>query len=119
MAKERLLECAFLIPIHGDRSLSDGKKHPRRAWVWLENSLEVFGGATRDTAFQEGWYRDRDTGERVEDLSRRYTVAVPRQGLAPLRTLLRVACGVFRQKCIYLSVAGQVEFVEGPSDEGS
>jgi hypothetical protein len=30
-----------------------------------------------------------------------------------LRSLLRKACGVFQQKCIYLSVAGYVEFVEG------
>jgi hypothetical protein len=26
---------------------------------------------------------------------------------------LRDACGIFEQKCVYLSVAGQVEFVGG------
>jgi hypothetical protein len=115
--QRQLLECTFLIPIRRDRNLSDGKRHNQAAWDWLENSLSEFGGATRDAALQEGWYLDPDTGGRVTDLSRRYTVAVSRKGMGPLRAVLREACSVFRQKCIYLSVAGQVEFVEGPSHE--
>jgi hypothetical protein len=50
----------------------------------------------------------------VYDQSVRYQVAVPRNEVARLRSLLREACRVFAQKCIYLSVAGYVEFVEGP-----
>lgn len=116
MARKRLLECSFLIPIRRDRNLSDGKRHKKVTWSWLEEALGVFGGATR-TPNQEGWYLDPDTGERVWDRSHRYIVAIPRARLKELRGLLREACVQFAQKCIYLSVAGYVEFVEGPSDE--
>jgi hypothetical protein len=34
-----------------------------------------------------------------------------------LRALLKAACATFHQKCIYLAVAGRVEFVEAKSDE--
>jgi hypothetical protein len=115
VARKRLLECSFLIPVRRDRNLSDGRAHATRAWAWLEDGLLQFGGATRDTGLYEGWYVDPDTGERVKDRSCRYVVAVPRKGLGRLRALLGEACTVFRQKCIYLSVAGSVEFVEGAS----
>jgi hypothetical protein len=110
VARKRLLECSFLIPIRRDRSLSDGRLHATTAW---ESGLEEFGGATRAVGLYEGWYFDPDTQERVQDLSRRYVVALPRRRIARLRALLRECCAVFRQKCIYLSVAGYVEFVEG------
>ena len=115
MAGQRLLECSFLIPVRRDRNLSDARLHSTRAWAWLERSLCEFGGATRDTGLYEGWYVDPDTGQPVKDRSRRYLVALPRRKVGRLRGLLREACHVFRQKCIYLSVAGCVEFVEGPS----
>ena len=38
-------------------------------------------------------------------------IAVTRRQIPELRRLLREACQVFQQKCIYLSVAGTVEFV--------
>jgi hypothetical protein len=113
--RKRLVECAFLIPIRRDRNLSDGRPHRRRCWRWLEEQLCQFGGATRDDALQKGWYLD--TGDPVRDDSRRYIVALARVDLGKLRVLLREACTVFRQKCIYLSVAGYVEFVEGSSHE--
>jgi hypothetical protein len=109
-----LIECTFLIPIHGDRGLSDGGPHPRTNWRWLHTGLLEFGGGTRDLELKEGWYLDPDTGEQVTDLSRRYTVALARNELRALRNLLREACMVFSQKCIYLSVGGHVEFVRGP-----
>jgi hypothetical protein len=111
---KRLLECAFLIPIRRDRNLSDGRLHRERAWNWLEEQLLVFGGATLATEVYEGWYVDPDTRKPVQDLSKKYFVAIPRAEVARLRSLLKDACAVFRQKCIYLSVAGQVEFVKGP-----
>jgi hypothetical protein len=115
VARKRLLECSFLIPVRRDRNLSDGRAHSTRAWAWLADGLTAFGGATRDTGLYEGWYVDPDTGERVKDRSGPYVVAVPREGVGRLRTLLAEACTVFRQQCICLSVAGSVEFVEGPS----
>jgi hypothetical protein len=66
--------------------------------------------------FYEGWYLDPDAGESVRDLSRKYIVAVPRARADELRRLIRQACGRFAQKCIYLSVAGRVEFVGGEGD---
>jgi hypothetical protein len=117
VAKKRLLECSFLIPFRRDALLSDGKPHLRSAWRWLEDSLLPFEGGSRDTAPTEGWYPDPDTGARVWDRSRRYVVAIARKRVDELRAVLAEACRVFRQKSIYLSVAGHVEFVEGPSDE--
>jgi hypothetical protein len=111
------VECSFLIPIRRDRNLADGRSHRTTAWAWLEEELCVFGGATRAPDLYEGWYLDPDTGERVRDRSRRYILAVPKSGLAKLRRLLRQACVKFAQKCIYLSIAGSVEFVQRPSHE--
>jgi hypothetical protein len=113
MARQKLLECAFLIPLRRDRNRSDGRPHDRQAWHWLDEHLYEFGGATRAGESYSGWYLDPDTGERVTDASTKYFVAVPRPGVVKLRALLRSACRVFRQKCIYLSVAGVVEFVKG------
>jgi hypothetical protein len=117
MARKPLVECGFYIPTHRDKNLSDGELHSAAAWEWLEDQLHEFGGATKATQLYHGWYVDPDTAERVDDLSWRYEVALPRRRLGRLRAILREACGVFRQKCIYLSVAGLVEFVEGPGYE--
>jgi hypothetical protein len=113
VAAAALVECSFLIPVRRDRILSDGKPHKPQTWLWLEEELLAFGGATRAPSLYPGWYLDRDTGEQVHDRSRKYFVAVPRAQRKDLRGLLRQACGKFHQKCIYLSVAGRVEFVEG------
>jgi hypothetical protein len=115
VAAERLYECCFLIPVRPDRLLSDGKLHRPQTWICLEHELLVFGGGTR-APDDDGWYLDPDTGEQVRDRSRKYIVAVPRARVPELRDLLGRACGKFQQKCIYLSVAGRVEFVEGGRD---
>ncbi len=116
MADKWLLECSFLIPIRRDKELSDGLPHERRAWQWLDDELLAFEGTTRALELYEGWYVDPDAGNRVRDLSRRYLVALERRGVIRLRRLLRQACLIFAQKCIYLSVAGLVEFVERPQE---
>jgi hypothetical protein len=112
LAAERLYECSFLIPVRRDRILSDGRPHRVQTWAWLEHALFVFGGLTR-APDHEGGYLDPDTGELVWDRSRQYTVALARVRVEELRALLREACRKFGQKCIYLSVAGRVEFVWG------
>jgi hypothetical protein len=111
-----LLECSFLIPVRRDAILSDGKLHAKKIWSWLGRELFVFGGMTRAPGLYEGGYLDPDTGQPVPDRSRKYFVAVPRARVGALRRLLRKACRKFQQKCIYLSVAGRVEFVEGEGD---
>ena len=95
--------------------MSDGRPHLPATWAWLEHELIDLGGLSRDPD-REGCYHDRDTGEVVWDRSRHYVVALPRTQVDELRRLLRQACRKFRQKCIYLSVTGKVEFVEGASD---
>jgi hypothetical protein len=37
--------------------------------------------------------------------------AIPTRVIEELRNVLRQACTVFQQKCVYLSVAGHVEFI--------
>ena len=116
MAARALLECSFLIPIRRDPNLSSGEPHRKKVWTWLEDELLAFRGATRAPQLYPGWYLDQDTGEPVRDRSRKYFVALPRAQVDELRRLLRKACHKFCQKCIYLSVAGRVEFVEGERD---
>ena len=117
MAEKPLLECCFLVPTRRDRNLSDGKPHSRAAWKWLDDQLFDFGGATRAIALFEGWYRDPETDKPVRDLSRKYFVALRRQETARLRSLLAEVCRVFQQKCIYLSIAGKVEFIREADDD--
>ena len=111
------MECSFFIPVVRDGNLADGEPHSTQSWEWLTDELwDRFGGATIAPGFYEGFYRDPDTGERVSDKSRKYIVAVADDRLSALRQLIAEACGVFCQKCIYLSIAGRVEFVEEEVD---
>jgi hypothetical protein len=113
VTKQLLLECSFLIPIRRDANLSDGEIHEPEIWDWLDNQLfEQLGGATVSPENCRGFYQDPDTGERVDDESTRYVVAVPEEKIDELRSLLSLVCARFHQKCIYLSIAGNVEFIE-------
>ena len=114
---ETLLECSFLIPERRDAILSDGELHAPETWEWLREELNSrFGGSTVAPGLQSGSYVDPDTKERVSDLSIKYTVAVAEAGLDELRGVLVAASVFFEQKCIYLSIAGRVEFI-GPPHE--
>lgn len=107
-----LAECEFFVPLKRDAILSDGELHATTAWEWLDNQLFVdFEGGTVAPGTYSGFYRDPDTGARVDDESRKFIVAVADDRLDDLRSLLRTACSVFQQKCIYLSISGRVEFV--------
>ncbi len=109
-----------MIPTHRDANLSDGELHSTEAWQWLDDELYArFDGRTIAPGLYEGFYRDPDTKGRVPDQSRRYIVAVRQSGVGDLRAVLALACGVFQQKCIYLSIAGQVEFIEAKPDESN
>ncbi len=111
MARKRLVECSFLIPLRRDKNLSDGKPHELQCWDWLEAQLAEFGGGSYSNATESGWYEDPDTKERVRDESWRHTVAVTSRQVRRLRALLADACEIFQQKCIYLRVGIHVEFV--------
>lgn len=108
-----LIECSFLIPLRRDGVLSDGASHEQMAWDWLnEEAFNQFGGLTQSHALYEGSYIDPDSHQQISDISRRFFVAIEETRLDALRTLLRGACVMFAQKCIYLSIAGRVEFIE-------
>lgn len=118
MTQDPLCECSFFIPRLRDAHLSDGELHEHDAWDWLDNYLYAcFGAGTAGPGWYRGFYKDPDTGERVDDESKKYTVALPKDDVNRLRALLSEACRVFHQKCIYLSVAGQVEFVKPTKHE--
>jgi hypothetical protein len=59
-----------------------------------------------------GFYQDPDTGQRVDDASYCFIVALPAKEVNGLRALLAAAAVIFAHKCIYLSVGGKVEFVQ-------
>lgn len=113
MGEQRLVECSFFIPLTGDADLSAGELHSVTEWEWLTEQLWVgFGGGTIPQCYYEGFYTDPDSGRRVSDQSRKFVVALPENKLDELRRLLQECCDVFRQKMIYLSIAGVVEFIE-------
>ena len=72
----------------------------------------MFEGWSRAPGLVEGVYKDPDTGQPVSDKSRRYVVVLPQRELDYLRRYLQEVGTIFKQKIIYLSVAGKVEFVE-------
>jgi len=112
MAKQRILECTFFIPICRDVNLSDGQLHSAEAWEWLDDELYLrFRGGTEAPGLYKGFYEDPDTLTRVPDESRKFIVAVGSSDVKVLRRLLAKAKIVFQQKCFYLSIAGEVEFV--------
>src|SRR5262245_14132474 len=102
--------------MRGDAMLSDGSLHARSAWSWLHQRLKsLFTGWTRAPGAFEGVWLHAGTGRYVADKSKKYTVAVAAKAVEELRNLLAEVCVKFRQQCIYLSVAGKVEFVEPKS----
>ena len=108
-----VIECSFLVPIRRDANVSDGELHIGAAWEWLDAVLfSSFGGRTIAPGLYQGIYTDPHTQAPVPDESRRYIVAVPETEVSQLRKLLAIACTIFQQKCIYLSIGGRVEFVE-------
>ena len=116
----RIMECSFFVPVRRDVNLSDGELHSTDLWEWLDDELfDRFSGRTIAPGLYDGFYRDPDTGDRVADESRKYVVAIGESQLDELRSLLSVACEKFHQKCIYLSTAGQVEFIEANENETS
>jgi hypothetical protein len=72
----------------------------------------------RDVESVPGEYVEDATKRIVRDESRRYTIAISRSKLEDLRRLLRSVANTFDQKAIYLSVAGEVEFVMPRSEDG-
>jgi hypothetical protein len=115
MVQDPLLECTFFIPVRRDENLSDGLTHDPETWDWLTTQLFIrFHGGTTAPGIYRGFYQDPDTHEQVADESYNYIVAIEESRVDELKQLLSAACALFQQKCIYLSVAGRVEFIGPP-----
>ena len=103
---------------------SDKITHQPIAWNLLVNEIRrVFpAGHTgpetfyRGDALVPGEYEEGPATPPIKDMSRRYILAIPEAKVNDLRLLLRMAAHTFDQLAIYLSVAGNVEFVT-PTDE--
>ena len=115
---ENLKECSFLIPLVRD---SDRRAHQPIIWkIFQDDMRKMFKGITgpetlyKDVEAIAGEYEDPDTKNPVRDQSRRYTVAIPPSDFEKLRSLLKQAAATFDQKTIYLSIAGEVEFIDRP-----
>lgn len=105
-------EHTFLIPkCRG----SDRVVHPTSAWEWLDDELIVhFAALSRIRPTVEGEYTSRRTGRREPDECVVYFLALTEAESDQLRAVLRRACVVFDQECVYLSVGGNVEFIDHP-----
>jgi len=115
--------CVFLVPVVRD---SDRKPHPSILWRRLQDVLvrlfEGIGGPETVLYYRTldpvaGSWSAGQGSDPVEERSRKYTVAVPRERVDELRALLRRAGNSFDQRVMYLEVAGYAELLEiGPED---
>jgi hypothetical protein len=116
--------CVFLVPVVRD---SDRKPHPPVLWRVLQDTLiRRFGAVTgpesvlyyRKTEPVPGMWFPGEGEEPVEDLSRKYTVAITARQVNELRALLRRAGNSFDQRVMYLEVAGYAELLEVRPEDG-
>lgn len=108
-----MVESHFLIPMRRDAEISDGQPHETEAWDWLNHQMQVgFDGWTRAPGYYHGVWKNPKSGQIIHDESRQYILAIPEIDGDKLRGLLKLACRVFAQRCLYLAIAGRVEFVE-------
>jgi len=104
--------CVLLVPVVRD---SDRKPHQPVLWRLLQDALlSTFGAVTgpeavayyRNPVAVRGAWSPGAGREQVEDLSRKFTVAVPEDRVDELRAILRRAGNSFDQRVMYLEVAG-------------
>jgi hypothetical protein len=113
MSAKALVECAFLLPIRRDAQMSDGKFHDPEVWDWLYKELtNRFSFLVRAPGLYERVWKRPETGELLREKSNKIYVAAKLDDLAILREFLAEACKRFHQKTLYLSVAGNVEFLD-------
>jgi hypothetical protein len=110
-----LVECTFLIPLVGN---SDRRQHSPTAWRdFAEDLLELYGAFSGPEIYFRTVSLVAGEWEGIKDKSRRYTVALPRNRIPVLRGFLEEQCCRFDQEAIYLSVAGEVEFIRPRGDD--
>jgi hypothetical protein len=110
---EVLIETSFLIPLHEDKDIGNGKFHPSDRWNKFKMKLyESFNAWTLAPGAYEGCYKDPDTEEIVMDLSRKFIIAIPENDLNRLKDFLITEGAEFKQKYIYFEAGGNVELLE-------
>lgn len=116
--------CVFLIPVVRD---SDRKPHPPVLWRLLQDVLiKKFGAATgpetvlyyRGSEPAPGAWSPGEGEEPIEDMSRKYSVAILEHQVDELRDLLRRAGNSFDQRVMYLEVAGYAELLNVRPEDG-
>ena len=113
LKKIKLIQTSFLIPLHEDKHIGNGRLHPANRWIQLQRKLyAAFGAWTLAPGYYKGSYKDPDTGMEVSDLSRKYILTVPKKDLKKLKIFLKKEGVIFRQKYIYFEAAGKVELLE-------
>jgi len=87
--------------------------HPYTRWKFFDAKLlSLFGFYTKAPNFYDGAYTDPYTKKPVPDKSKMYILAVERKDLPTLKKFIKGVVGpLFRQKCIYFEVKGNVELV--------
>ena len=116
--------CVFLVPV-----VRDGNRKPHQPILWrmLQDALvQTFGSVTgpetvigyRSRVAVRGVWSPDGGEDLVEDLSRRYTIAIPAERVPALKELLRRAGNSFDQRVMYLEVAGYAELLEVRPEDG-
>jgi len=113
MADEEFIETSFLIPLHEDKEIGNGRLHPSDRWSKFKKKLyDNFKAWTLAPGHYKGCYRDPNTGEIVIDLSRKFILAVSENDMERLKGFLKEEGAVFKQKFIYFVARGKVELLE-------
>ncbi len=100
--------CHFLVPNVRD---SDHVPHSAKAYELLRDRLIAeFGGVSIDADGIVGYWKSAN-GAVIQDISRRYAVAIDHSKLLQLRELVRGLCGPFDQQCIYFETCGLAELL--------
>jgi hypothetical protein len=114
-----LIQTSFLVPIREDREVGNGRRHKRKKWNNLQDTLyRRFGGHYGEPriCYQLGLCKGDydDEGVRVVDKCRKYTVAIEPERLDEMRRFLKKVADDFKQKCIYFEYeGGHVEYIYG------
>ncbi len=100
------------MPIREDANVGNGELHSHDKWEWLREELYArFGGWNIAPNLYPGGWIDPETGERIEDESRKHFVDFKREDLNKMRRFIKKVAIVFKQKCIRFEHEGEVEYI--------
>lgn len=108
-----MIKTVMLLPVRDN----DGHPFPHSAWEALEwHFMRAFGGFTRESNVAGAWERE---GRVYRGVSRRYEVALPSWMHFPeWLDIVRWACLHFRQRALYVEVAGVPDIIEANPGHG-